>query len=141
MIWFKHYTYEEVNDWCKDTLVSHLDIEITKVEDDSLEGVMSISNKHHQPMRLVHGGANCVLAETLGSLAGNMVLDRSKSYAVGLSIHTSHLKAVRSGAIRGVAKPVSIGKTIHVWEILTYNDAQVVTSKTSLTLAIRNMKS
>lgn len=137
-IWFKKPTVEAVNKIGENTMVSFLGIEITEVNDDSLVGIMPVADKVRQPFGIVHGGANCVLAETLGSLAANLVVDYSTQHAVGLSINTSHIKAVRNGVVKGIAKPVHLGKTTHVWEIKSYNDADQLTSTTQLTMAVIN---
>lgn len=137
-IWFKNLDLNEVNKTGENTMVSHLGIEITEMGENSLTGKMPVSDKIKQPFGIVHGGANCVLAETLGSLAANFTLDYSKQHAVGLSINTSHIKAVRNGTVTGIAKPIHLGKTTHVWEIRTYNDSKELTSTTQLTMAIIN---
>ena len=135
-IWFKEVELDELNKSCENTMVSFLDIKMTEMNDDSLVGVMPVSNKVKQPHGIVHGGANCVLAESLGSFAANLTLDYKKSHAVGLSITTSHIKAVRNGNIKGVAKPIHIGAKTQVWEIKSYNDADQLTSSTTLTMAV-----
>lgn len=134
-IWHQKPTIDQVNEHCKDTMVEFLDIRITSVEESSLEGTMLVSNKVKQPFGIVHGGANCVLAETLGSLAANLVLDNSKQHAVGLSITTNHIKAVRNGVVKGIAKAKHIGKKTQVWEIETFNSAGELTSATNLTMS------
>ncbi len=135
-IWFEDVKIEDINKSCDNTMVSFLDIKITQRTPDSLIGIMPASDKVKQPYGIVHGGANCVLAETLGSLAANLTLDYKKSHAVGLSITTSHIKAVRNGEIKGVAKPVHIGGKTQVWEIKSFNEANQLTSTTSLTMAV-----
>ena len=74
-IWFREVEIDEINKLCDNTMVSFLDIEMTEINNDSLVGVMPVSAKIKQPHGIVHGGANCVLAETLGSLAANLTLD------------------------------------------------------------------
>ena len=136
MIWFKEYKVEDINKNNQDTMVDHCGINITEMTEDSLIGEMQVSSKIKQPYGIVHGGANCVLAETLGSISANLVCDPSSFHAVGLSITTNHVKAVRNGVIKGVAKPIHLGRTTHIWEIKTFNDANSLTSTTSLTMAI-----
>lgn len=136
MIWFKDYSLDEINGWNKNTMVDHCDISIQEVGTDFLQGVMKVSDSIKQPYGIVHGGANCVLAETLGSISANMVCDPDKFHAVGLSITTNHIKAVRNGNIKGISKPIHVGGSTHIWEIRTYNDSDVLTSTTTLTMAI-----
>lgn len=134
-IWKSNPTIEQVNLHCKDTMVEHLNIEISSIGESSLEGIMPVSSNIKQPFGIVHGGANCVLAETLGSLAANLVLDNQKQHAVGLSINTNHIKAVRNGHVKGIATPKHIGKKTQVWEIETFNIKNELTSITSLTMS------
>ena len=136
MIWFDNYSLETINANNKNTLVDHIGIEITKITDNTLEGTMPADKRTHQPFGIVHGGANCVLAETLGSIAANLTCNPKETHAVGLSITTNHIKAVRNGTVKGVASVIHKGRTTQVWEIKTYNDADQLTSSTSLTMAI-----
>ena len=69
-IWFKKdLNLEMMKKFSKNTMVSHIGIELTKIGDDTLEGTMPVDERTFQPARLLHGGASCVLAETLGSVA------------------------------------------------------------------------
>lgn len=136
MIWFRKFDLDELNALNMNTMVTHCDISLTKITPDSLEGVMEVSSKIKQPFGIVHGGANCVLAETLGSISANLVCDSEMYHAVGLTITTNHIKAVRNGSITGISKPIHIGATTHVWEIRTFNDQKQLTSTTNLTMAI-----
>ena len=135
-LWFSDYNSKEVQSWCENTMVSALDIQIDTITEDTIVGIMPVTNNIKQPYGIVHGGANCVLAETLGSLAANMTLNPKTHHAVGLNISTSHIKAVRNGNIRGVATNTHLGKTTQIWEIKTFNDANDLTSTSSLTMAI-----
>ena len=122
MIWFNNYNLAEINEKNKNSMVSHCRIVLTECTEDSLTGEMQVSDNIKQPFGIVHGGANCVLSETLGSIAANMVCDPEVYHGVGQSITTNHIRAVRSGKIKGIAKPVHIGRTSHIWEIKTFND-------------------
>ncbi len=135
-IWHSEVDIKKINEMNENTMVKHCDIEITRITDGSLEGQMIVSDKIKQPFGIVHGGANCVLAETLGSIAANLTCDPQQAHAVGLSITTNHVKAVRNGIITGIAKPVHLGGKIQVWDITTFNNKDQITSKTSLTMAI-----
>ena len=99
------------------TIVGALGIKITRVGDDYLEGTMPVDSRTHQPMGILHGGASVVLAETLGSMAANMVVDSSKYYCVGLDVNANHLRSVRSGVVTGRATAVHLGRSTQVWSI------------------------
>ena len=89
-----------------------------------------------QPMGLVHGGANVLFAETLGSMAANMCIDNRVEYAVGQEVNANHLRGVRSGVLTGIANIVHKGRTSQVWEIRIYNDEEKLSCISRLTMAI-----
>ena len=136
MIWFKKAPIAAINKNCENTLVSHLGITIDEITEDTLIGSMPVDKTTHQPYGILHGGANCVLAETLGSIASNLICDPSTHHAVGLSIHTNHIKAVRNGRVKGIARATHLGKTTHVWTIETFNESGQLTSETKLTMMV-----
>lgn len=136
MIWFREVTTEAINKMNQGSLVSHMGITIDEITNNTLIGSMPVDSTTHQPFGILHGGANCVLAETLGSIASNLICDSKTHHAVGLSIHTNHIKAVRNGRVKGVAEPTHLGKTTHVWTIKTFNEADQLTSETKLTMMI-----
>lgn len=98
-------------------MVAHLGIELTELGDDFLKGTMPVDERTKQPVGLLHGGASVTLAETLGSIAANLAVDQSGFYCVGLEINANHLRAVPNGTVTGIARPVHLGRTTHVWEI------------------------
>ena len=109
MIWFRSYTLEDLNGRHKNHLGALLEIEFTEIGDDFLVARMPVNARTHQPAGILHGGASVVLAETLGSVASNMVIDDSKYMAVGLEVNANHLRPVTSGFVRGICKPLHIG--------------------------------
>lgn len=137
MIWFKEHNVKSINDWCKNTAVDHLGIEVTKINENSLEAIMPIDHRTVQPQRRLHGGVSCVLSETLASVAANLVINQEKYVAFGISIEANHLRPVMEGKqVKAVATPVHIGKTIQVWEtkIFDENDRLICSSKLTLTV-------
>ena len=95
-----------------------------------------MDKKTHQPFGLLHGGASAALAETIGSMAGNLAVS-SDRYCVGLEINANHVRPVRTGVVRGVAKPLALGRTIHVWDIQISNENDKLVCVARLTLAVR----
>jgi uncharacterized protein (TIGR00369 family) len=120
----------------KNTMVEYLGIELTEIGDDYLSGRMPVDHRTHQPLGIMHGGASCVLAETLGSLAANFCVDINKSYCVGLSINTSHIRSVRSGYVMGTAKPFHLGRSTQVWGIEIVDENHKLISVNRLTMAV-----
>lgn len=141
-IWFKPYTLEDLNlhrGVMKDHINKHLGIEITEVGDDYLKGTMPVDGRTVQPFGLLHGGASCVLAETLGSVAAWMCVDFEKQRGVGIEINANHLRPVTEGFVTGICKPVHIGRTLHVWQIDMFNDAGKMNCTSRLTVAIKDI--
>jgi len=118
------------------TMMGFLGIAFTEYGGDYLKATMPVNHRTHQPMGLLHGGASVVLAETLGSTATSMCLDLSKEYCVGLDINANHIRAVRSGIVTGVAKPIHIGRSTHVWEIKIMDEQQRLVCVSRITMAI-----
>ncbi|KAA9327067.1 hotdog fold thioesterase [Hymenobacter busanensis] len=110
-------TPADLNAWSKNTMGAHLGIEILEVGERHLVGRMPVDHRTHQPMGLLHGGASVALAETLGSIAATLQVDRTKQACVGLEINANHLKGVRSGFVVGRAEALHIGRSTQVWEI------------------------
>ncbi len=135
-IWFKETNIHVLKDTSLNTLVSHLGIELTKIGDDSLEGTMPVDERTFQPAKLLHGGASCVLAETLGSIAANMCIDTTTKMAVGQHIEATHLRSATKGLVRGVAKAINIGKSSQTWRIEIYNDEQKLICDSKIIMAI-----
>ena len=132
-------TLEEVKRWTasRPNLSHALGIEITSVADDALEGRMPVDGRTHQPMGLLHGGASVALAETLGSVAAALRVDRTKQACVGLEINANHIKGVRDGWVRGRATPVHIGRSTQVWEIrITHEETGALVCLSRITMAV-----
>ena len=141
-IWFKKdLNLEMMKKFSKNTMVSHIGIELTKIGDDTLEGTMPVDERTFQPARLLHGGASCVLAETLGSVAANMCIDTNEKMAVGQHIEATHVKSATKGLVRGVAKPIYMGRSSQTWRIEIYNDDNVLICDSKIIMAIINKKS
>ena len=121
------------------TIVEHLGIKITEVGDDYLTGTMPADARTFQPYGVVHGGANVVLAETLGSIAGAHVIDFATTKCLGQEVSASHLRSVSSGLVTGMARPIHLGRRSHIWEIRLEDDRGKLTCLSKLTLAILPM--
>lgn len=116
-IWFRPITIEEISERSKNTLSEYLGIEFTEITDDSISAIMPVTQNLKQPVGIVHGGANVVLAETIASTAANYVVDLENYYAVGLEINANHIRSVTEGVISATTNPIHIGKTTHIWNI------------------------
>jgi uncharacterized protein (TIGR00369 family) len=104
-------------------------IRITSSSVDEVTGELDVDEIHKQSFGLVHGGVYCGFVESLASLGAYLVAkERGQQSVVGLENSTSFLHAVRSGTIRGVARPIAKGKTTQVWEVTLKDDRDVVVS-------------
>jgi 1,4-dihydroxy-2-naphthoyl-CoA hydrolase len=117
-------------------MLKHLDIRLEELGDDFLVGSMPVDERTQQPFGILHGGATCVLAETLGSIAANLVLNPDQQYAVGLDINANHLRSIRTGRVKGVARPIHLGQSTQVWEINVYDEQERKTAVTRLTMSV-----
>jgi len=139
-IWFDDYhKFKDIsilNNMSKDTLMEHLDILFTGIGPDFLTATMPVDHRTFQPFKQLHGGASVALAESLGSSAANMCIDITKQYCVGLEINTNHVRAVYTGHVTGVAKPIHLGSKTHVWDIKIYDDKDKLTSISRITMAV-----
>ena len=113
---FKPHTLDTLNAWCKNTASAQLGIVFTSSGDDWLEARMPVDSRTHQPMGMLHGGASVLLAETLGSIAGNLCVPEGKA-CVGLEINANHLRSVKSGFVIGRVVSLHLGRSTQVWEI------------------------
>ena len=135
-IWFKPFSVEDLNAYQQQTLVSHLGIRYTEVGEDFLSAVMPVDQRTKQPAGILHGGASVALAETLGSTGANLVVDRDKQLCVGLEINANHVRAMREGSVRGIARPLHIGGTTQVWEIKITDDKDRLVCVSRITMAV-----
>ncbi|UTA48189.1 hotdog fold thioesterase [Simiduia sp. 21SJ11W-1] len=135
-IWQSPATVEELNALGKRTAAEFLGIEITEVGPDFLRGTLPVNERTVQPMGLVHGGVNVVLAETLGSMAANMAVDTQKYFCVGQEVNANHVRAVRSGKVTATARAKYIGRTSQVWEIELLDDRGRLSCISRLTMAV-----
>lgn len=132
MIWKNKPTLDGLNRILKDTMVEHLGISVVEVGEDYIKATMPVNNKTKQPMGLLHGGASAALSESMGSVAAVLIVeDPLKEQIVGVELNANHLKAVRSGVVTSITKPIRIGRRIQVWntDIYDENEHLVCTSR------------
>jgi 1,4-dihydroxy-2-naphthoyl-CoA hydrolase len=137
MIWFKKDL--QLNDFIhlgKNTMGEHIGLEFTELGADFMKATMPVDARTKQPYGLLHGGASCVLAETLGSVASAMVIDPEKFICVGLEINANHIRGVREGRVTGITTPIHLGATTHVWDIKIYDEREKLVCISRLTVAI-----
>lgn len=139
-IWFKPTTIEEIKRWSQTEILKNLGIEFTGIGDDFLQAAMPIGTKVLQPLGSLHGGASCVLAETVGSAAANFCVDPAQKSCVGLEINVNHVKAIASGTITATARALHLGKSTQIWDIQIRNEQQQLVAVSRLTIAVLSKK-
>lgn len=135
-IWFSPPDLALLNKRGEGTLAAFLHIVFTEITEDSITAIMPVQQKIKQPLGIVHGGANVVLAETIASTAANAVINIDSHYCVGLEINANHIRAVREGVITGVARPIHLGHSTQVWNIDIYNEMGQKTCISRMTAAV-----
>jgi len=131
---------EFINNWGEETLAKTLDIQFTDIdlENETLTATMPVLPRIHQPFGIMHGGASCVLAETMGSSLSNIFIDGEKYYGVGTNINTNHLRSKKSGMVTAVARFIRKGRSMHVSEIEIRDEKDQLISHTTMTNTIIN---
>jgi 1,4-dihydroxy-2-naphthoyl-CoA hydrolase len=136
-IWFnKDLKVADLRPIGNNTMAEYLDIEWKEVCNDFISATMPVDHRTIQPYGLLHGGASCVLAETVGSVASAMVIDHSNFICVGLEINANHIRSAREGKVIGTAKPIHLGATTHVWDIRIVDEKGRLICVSRLTVAI-----
>lgn len=100
------------------TYVGHTGIELTDASGSHCDGRLEITENHHQPYGVVHGGVYCTMIETLASTgAAIWAMENGMAGAVGLTNKTDFLKAVTDGVLVGDATPIHRGRTQQLWQV------------------------
>jgi 1,4-dihydroxy-2-naphthoyl-CoA hydrolase len=115
---------------------THLGMEWVEIGADFLKMSMPVDERTKQPYGLLHGGASCALAETVGSVASALVIDTEKYICVGLEINANHVRAVRNGLVIATAKRLHLGASTHVWDIKILDENGKLVCISRLTVSI-----
>jgi 1,4-dihydroxy-2-naphthoyl-CoA hydrolase len=112
------------------TLQDSMGIVITEASPERVTATMPVEG-NLQPYGLLHGGASCVLAETLGSVGSALHAASLGKVAVGVDINATHHRAIREGTVTGVATPIYLGRTTTSYEIMISDerDRRVCTAR------------
>jgi len=137
----KSVTLDAINRRNDNTIASFIGIVVFEIGEDFLKAKMPVNERTVQALRVVNGGSYCVLAETLGSVAANLCLDRDKYVALGLDINANHVRSASQGFVYATAKPFHLGRTTQVWEILIRDEDEKLCSICRLTLSVVELKS
>jgi len=129
-------TIDEINEFCKNSLVEHLDIRFVEVTPTSVIARMPVHPPTLQPMGYLHGGASLALAETVGSAGSLFLIDPSKFNVFGMQVSANHISSIREGFVYAKATIVHKGRTTHVWDVEIRDDDNKLISVARVTNAI-----
>ena len=118
------------------TLPGRMGITVTAASPEQVTGTMPVDG-NIQPYGLLHGGASCVLAESLGSLGAALQAGPGR-FAVGIEISATHHRAVAEGVVTGVATRVHGGRTTATYEIAISDDRGRRVCSARLTCLLRD---
>jgi 1,4-dihydroxy-2-naphthoyl-CoA hydrolase len=135
-IWRNATTLEALQGTAVNTLIEVLGIRFTEIGPDFLRAVMPVDARTHQPTGVLHGGASVALAETLGSTAANLCVDRQRELCLGQEINANHLRPVLSGLVTAIARPLHRGSRSQVWQIEIRDERERLVCVSRLTMAV-----
>ncbi len=118
-------------DWLNNSAgwIGAMKLRFTAASGDEVRCEFDVTDQHLQPFGLVHGGVMCGVIETLTSIGATLHVRPLGQEAVGLENTTSFIRAVRSGTLHAVAKPISRGRTNQLWEAWIHDDRERLISQ------------
>jgi 1,4-dihydroxy-2-naphthoyl-CoA hydrolase len=135
-IWRTAVTPQLLEQFARGTFAEHIGIRMSEVGPDYLRATLQVTPRVHQPYGVLHGGVSVALAETVGSVAANLCIDRERLACFGQEINANHLRSVASGVITATARPYHLGSRSHVWGIEIHDEAGRLICISRLTMAI-----
>jgi 1,4-dihydroxy-2-naphthoyl-CoA hydrolase len=119
------------------SLADRMGIVITEASVERTVGTMPVEG-NTQPLGLLHGGASCVLAESLGSVGATLHAAKLfGGYAVGVDISATHHRGLRAGLVTGVAAPLYLGGLVATYEIVVTDEQEERVCTARLTCVLR----
>ena len=133
---------ELINQFAKNTLVSHLGIVFTAVGEGFVEATMPVDLKTIRPGGFLHGGANLALAETIAGLGSMLTVDLDEFDVLGIQVSGNHTGSMTSGMVYARAEVVHFGTQTHLWniEIRNENGKLISTARVTNMIVKRNGK-
>jgi len=126
-IWYKPVSIATLNEENAGTLNAHLGMEFTEAGPDYLTASMPVDHRTVQKYGILHGGASMALAETVGSIAGTLVINPEEFICFGMEINANHIRSARSGRVYATARPLHLGGRTQVWDIrISDEDGQLI---------------
>ena len=122
-------------------LDARMGLQLLELTPERVVGRMPVEG-NTQPFGLWHGGASCVLAETLASL-GSYAHGRPDRVGVGVDLNATHHRPARSGWVTGTATALRLGRTVVSYEVVLVDDAgeRLCTARVTCQLVAQQMAS
>jgi 1,4-dihydroxy-2-naphthoyl-CoA hydrolase len=127
---------EAFNSGGQDHLAGRMGIKILEASPERVVGTMPVEG-NTQPYGILHGGASCVLAESLGSL-GSALQAGPDRFTVGIEINATHHRPATSGLVTGVATLAHGGRTMCTFDIVITDEQGRKTCTARLTCLHRD---
>ena len=140
-IWFKEFPLRYAQERGRGTLIEHLGIELLEAGEDYLKASMPVNAHTRQPAGMLHGGASVALAETLASWAATYCVDTGRASLRRDRDQRDHVRPMAEGYVYGVARPVSLAKTLQVWEVRISNEQEKLVCISRVTMAVLSVAS
>lgn len=109
----------------KNTFDKALGVKFIRISQKRVEASIKVTKALKQPFGLLHGGVHLAFAESLASIGAWLNVEADKN-VVGIELNGNHLRAVKSGTIRGVGAPIYVGRRTQVWEIKIFQEKHLV---------------
>ena len=135
-IWHTTFPIAHANERGATCANGHLGIEMLEAGDDYLRGRMPVDARTRQPAGVLHGGVSVMFAETLASWASAYVVNPEEHHCVGQEINANHLRAAADGWVYGVARPLHLGRSSHVWDVRIIDEADRLVCVSRVTMAV-----
>lgn len=136
----KEEILKRINFANKNSLMETLEMSFIDIGEDFLIAKMPVNSRVSQPDGVLHGGATVALAESVGSAASYLSIDRDSQVVRGIVVSANHLKSVTEGFIYAKATPIHKGRTTQLWEIKVTDDDDNLISHCKLSTMILNKK-
>jgi uncharacterized protein (TIGR00369 family) len=106
-----------INQATRKSLIGNLGIEVTKIEEGVVEGILPLSEKNSRPDGILHGGSNLAMAETLAGLGSMLLVDLNTCDVLGTQVAGNHTGVLRTGEAFARATIIHRGNKIHIWNV------------------------
>jgi 1,4-dihydroxy-2-naphthoyl-CoA hydrolase len=116
-------------------------LDVLEVSPDVVRGRIEVSERHKQPMGLVHGGVYASMAETLASVGTWLAVHEDGNVATGMSNSTTFLRPVTEGEVTAVGRPLHRGRTTWVWDLEFTDSRERLVAISRMTIAVRPLRS